>query len=329
MRLEVIKMVFLVYVLVKDFYFEVKVCVIVQYWEMFDQVLKFFFIVLDYDFNIMKLGQGLIEIICCIFEGLKLVLELFKFDVVLVYGDIIIIMVVSLVVFYQWILVGYVEVGLCIGDLSLLWLEEGNCMLIGYLVIYYFVFMEILWQNLLWENIVDSWIMVIGNMVIDVLFWVWDWVLGDEVLWEILLQCYFFISYGKKMILVIGYWWESFGFGFEQICQVLVEIVYIYFEVQIVYLVYLNFNVSELVNCIFGYIDNVMLIELQDYLLFVWLMDCVWLILIDFGGIQEEVFLLGKLVLVMCDMIECLEVVVVGIVCLVGIDSQCIVVEVM
>lgn len=57
-------MVFLVYVLEKDFYFEVKVCVIVQYWEMFDQVLIFFFIVFDFDFNIMQLGQGLMEIIC-------------------------------------------------------------------------------------------------------------------------------------------------------------------------------------------------------------------------------------------------------------------------
>lgn len=145
MRLEVIKMVLLVYVLVKDFFFEVKVCVIVQYWEMFDQVLKFFFIVFDYDFNIMQLGQGLIEIICWILEGLKFIFVEFKLDVVLVYGDMMMMLVISLAVFYQCIFVGYVEVGLCMGDFYLLWLEEVNCILIGYLVMYYFFLIEIFW----------------------------------------------------------------------------------------------------------------------------------------------------------------------------------------
>ncbi len=73
---------------------------------------------------------------------------------------------------------------------------------------------------------------------------------------------------------------------------------------QIVYPVHLNPNVSELVNRILGHIDNVMLIEPQDYLPFVWLMDRAWLILTDSGGIQEEAPSLGKPVLVMRDMTE-------------------------
>ncbi len=61
---------------------------------------------------------------------------------------------------------------------------------------------------------------------------------------------------------------------------------------------------ASLVNRILGHIDNVMLIEPQDYLPFVWLMDRAWLILTDSGGIQEEAPSLGSLVLVMRDMTE-------------------------
>lgn len=57
-------------------------------------------------------------------------------------------------------------------------------------------------------------------------------------------------------------------------------------------------------------------------------MDNVYFILIDFGGIQEEVFLLGKFVLVMCDVIERQEVLEVGMVKLVGIDMKKIINEV-
>ncbi|MBN0210588.1 UDP-N-acetylglucosamine 2-epimerase, partial [Pseudomonas aeruginosa] len=82
------------------------------------------------------------------------------------------------------------------------------------------------------------------------------------------------------------------------------------------------------VNRILGHIDNVMLIEPQDYLPFVWLMDRAWLILTDSGGIQEEAPSLGKPVLVMRDMTERPEAVAAGTVCLVGTDSQRIVAEV-
>ncbi|MBX4309247.1 UDP-N-acetylglucosamine 2-epimerase, partial [Mycobacterium tuberculosis] len=75
-------------------------------------------------------------------------------------------------------------------------------------------------------------------------------------------------------------------------------------------------NVSEPVNRILGHIDNVMLIEPQDYLPFVWLMDRAWLILTDSGGIQEEAPSLGKPVLVMRDMTERPEAVAAGTVCL-------------
>ena len=287
-------------------------------------MLKLFSITPDYDLNIMKPGQGLTEITCRILEGLKPVLESFKPDVVLVHGDTTTTMAASLAAFYQRIPVGHVEAGLRTGDLSSPWPEEGNRTLTGHLATYHFAPTETSRQNLLRENIADSRITVTGNTVIDALFWVRDRVLGDEALRETLLQRYPFISHGKKMILVTGHRRESFGRGFEQICQALAEIAHTHPEVQIVYPVHLNPNVSEPVNRILGHIDNVMLIEPQDYLPFVWLMDRAWLILTDSGGIQEEAPSLGKPVLVMRDTTERPEGIAAGTLKLVGTEEETI-----
>lgn len=327
-RPEAIKMAPLVHALAKDPHFEAKVCVTAQHREMLDQVLKLFSIVPDYDLNIMQPGQGLTEITCRILEGLKPVLESFKPDVVLVHGDTTTTMAASLAAFYQRIPVGHVEAGLRTGDLSSPWPEEGNRTLTGHLATYHFAPTETSRQNLLRENIADNRITITGNTVIDALFWVRDRVLNDEALRSELTQRYPFLANGKKMILVTGHRRESFGRGFEQICQALAEIAANNPDVQIVYPVHLNPNVSEPVNRILGHVENVILIEPQDYLPFVWLMNRAWLILTDSGGIQEEAPSLGKPVLVMREMTERPEAVSAGTVCLVGTDSQRIVNEV-
>ena len=77
-----------------------------------------------------------------------------------------------------------------------------------------------------------------------------------------------------------------------------------------------------------GHVKNVILIDPQEYLPFVWLMNHAWLILTDSGGIQEEAPSLGKPVLVMRDTTERPEAVTAGTVRLVGTDKQRIVEEV-
>ena len=327
-RPEAIKMAPLVHALAKDPHFEAKVCVTAQHREMLDQVLKLFSIVPEYDLNIMQPGQGLTEITCRILEGLKPVLESCNPDGVLGHGDTTTTMAASLAAFYQRIPVGHVEAGLRTGDLSSPWPEEGNRTLTGHLATYHFAPTETSRQNLLRENIADNRITVTGNTVIDALFWVRDRVLSDEALHNELTQRYPFLANGKKMILVTGHRRESFGRGFEQICHALAEIAANNPDVQIVYPVHLNPNVSEPVKRILGHVENVILIEPQDYLPFVWLMNRAWLILTDSGGIQEEAPSLGKPVLVMREMTERPEAVSAGTVCLVGTDSQRIVNEV-
>ncbi len=327
-RPEAIKMAPLVHALAKDPYFDARVCVTAQHREMLDQVLHLFSIVPDYDLNIMKPGQGLTEITCRILEGFKPVLEDFEPDVMLVHGDTTTTVATSLAAFYQRIPVGHVEAGLRTGDLWSPWPEEANRTLTGHLASYHFAPTENSRANLLRENVADKRIFVTGNTVIDALISVRDSILADEPRQRELASRYPFLRDDKKLILVTGHRRESFGQGFEHICEALVEIARQNQDVQIVYPVHLNPNVSEPVNRILGQVDNVTLIEPQDYLPFVWLMDRAWLILTDSGGIQEEAPSLGKPVLVMRETTERPEAIKAGTVRLVGTDSTRIVAEV-
>lgn len=71
-------------------------------------------------------------------------------------------------------------------------------------------------------------------------------------------------------------------------------------------------------------IANIKLIDLQDYMPFVYLMDRATISLTDSGGIQEEAPSLGKPVLVMCDTTERQEAMLSGTVQLVGTNEQTI-----
>ncbi|MDD9340704.1 non-hydrolyzing UDP-N-acetylglucosamine 2-epimerase [Providencia heimbachae] len=327
-RPEAIKMAPLVHALAGDADFEAKVCVTAQHREMLDQVLKLFEITPDYDLNIMKPGQDLTDITCRILEGLKAVFADFKPDVVLVHGDTATTMATSLAAFYHRIPVGHVEAGLRTGDLYSPWPEEANRKIAGHLAMYHFAPTENSRQNLLKESIPDSHIFVTGNSVIDALLWVRDKVMSDQYMMEKLAANYPFLDANKKMILVTGHRRESFGGGFERICHALAEIAQAHPDVQVVYPVHLNPNVSEPVKRILHDIDNIILISPQEYLPFVYLMNHAYLILTDSGGIQEEAPSLGKPVLVMRDTTERPEAVDAGTVRLVGTNTQKIVEEV-
>ena len=315
----------LVDALARDAFFEARVCVTAQHREMLDQVLNLFSIKPDYDLDIMKPGQGLTEITCRILEGLKPILDSFKPDIVLVHGDTTTTFAASLAAFYQRIHVGHVEAGLRTGDIYSPWPEEANRILAGHLATWHFAPTENSRQNLLRENVPDTQIYVTGNTVIDALMTVRSRMLSPGPLRQSLEQLHGFLDSNKKMILVTGHRRESFGSGFEHICHALATIAAQNPDVQIVYPVHLNPNVREPVRRILDHIDNVILIEPQEYLPFVYLMDKAWLILTDSGGVQEEAPSLGKPVLVMRETTERPEAIEAGTVRLVGTDEGTII----
>ncbi len=327
-RPEAIKMAPLVKALNAAEGIDAKVCVTAQHREMLDQVLELFEIVPDYDLNIMKPGQSLYDVTTNILLGLKPILEEFKPDLVLVHGDTSTTLSASLAAFYQQIPVGHVEAGLRTGNLSSPWPEEGNRKLTGAIAKLHFAPTQTSQQNLLNEAVSADDIVITGNTVIDALLQVVDKVKTDTALIATLKAKFPELDETKKLILVTGHRRESFGGGFERICEALVEIATAHPDTQILYPMHLNPNVREPVNRILKNVDNVHLIEPQDYLPFVYLMNQAHIIVTDSGGVQEEAPSLGKPVLVMRDTTERPEAVEAGTVKLVGTDKARIVSEV-
>lgn len=327
-RPEAIKMAPLVHALDQDERFEAKVCVTAQHREMLDQVLELFEINPDFDLDIMSPGQSLYQVTSRILENLEDVLKSFCPDVVLVHGDTATTFATALAAYYQKIPVGHVEAGLRTGNLNSPWPEEANRKLTGAITRYHFAPTNTSHENLRAESVPEENITVTGNTVIDALFWVRDKINQEKCLGRQLASQYPFLNKDKKLILVTGHRRESFGGGFERICEALKSIATQYPECQILYPVHLNPNVQEPVNRLLSSADNIFLIEPQDYLPFVYLMTRAYLILTDSGGIQEEAPSLGKPVLVMRDTTERPEAVKAGTVKLVGTDVSMIVSEV-
>lgn len=326
-RPEAIKMAPLVLALAADDRFNSKVCVTGQHREMLDQVLDLFAIKPNFDLNIMKAGQDLTDVSTAIMHGLKNVFADFKPDVVLVHGDTATTFAASLAAYYHQIPVAHVEAGLRTGNLYSPWPEEGNRKLTGALARLHFAPTETSADNLLREGVNPNSIVVTGNTVIDALLDVITRLDQDQDLRSKAAAPSAFLDPGRKLILVTGHRRESFGNGFERICQALMEVAQQHPEVDIVYPVHLNPNVREPVNRLLTGIGNVHLIEPLDYLPFVYMMSRAHIILTDSGGIQEEAPSLGKPVLVMRDTTERPEAVAAGTVKLVGTETANIVRE--
>lgn len=324
-RPEAIKMAPLVDALNKHPDFDAKVCVTAQHREMLDQVLDLFSITPDYDLNIMKPGQSLSDVTSNILLGLEPILKEFRPQLIIVHGDTSTTLSTSLAAFYQQIPIAHVEAGLRTGDLTSPWPEEGNRKLTGAITELHFAPTHSSQANLLKEGVATGKVTVTGNTVIDALMMVTKKLENNKQLANSLAIQFPQLDASKKLILVTGHRRESFGDGFERICEALAEVANKHPDTQIIYPVHLNPNVREPVKRILQGIDNIHLIEPQDYLPFVYLMNKAYLILTDSGGIQEEAPSLGKPVLVMREVTERPEAVSAGTVKLVGTDKHQIV----
>lgn len=326
-RPEAIKMAPLVQYLKTDKSFDARVCVTAQHRQMLDQVIELFEIVPEFDLQLMKPGQDLTDITTGVLSGLKEVLAEWIPDIILVHGDTSTTFAAALAAFYKKIPVGHVEAGLRTGDIHSPWPEEANRKLASVVTEWHFAPTTTARDNLLKEGVAAKQIYVTGNTVIDALLQVRDKITKDEHLQEQFASRFSFLDESKRLILVTGHRRENFGDGFERICKALAQIAQENQNVQILYPVHLNPNVQEPVNRLLSNIDNVYLIEPQDYLPFVYLMNRSTLILTDSGGVQEEAPSLGKPVLVMRDTTERPEAVAAGTVRLTGTNVEEIVLQ--
>jgi UDP-N-acetylglucosamine 2-epimerase (non-hydrolysing) len=299
----------------------VTLCSTGQHREMINQVFQLFSIAPDIDLDVMQPGQTLSDLTSRILTGMNGILREHEPDRVLVHGDTTTTFATTLAAYYQKIPVGHVEAGLRTGDIYAPWPEEVNRKLADAICDKLYAPTAQSRDNLLREGVPASNILVTGNTVIDALFDVVNGPLQRER--KRLREQFSFLDDSKKTILVTCHRRESFGEGFQNICDALAELAS-RSDVKIVFPVHLNPNV----RAVFKQLDrnpNVKLIEPLDYLEFVFLLSECHSVLTDSGGIQEEAPSLGKPVFVLRKVTERPEAVAAGTVKLVGTDTRRIV----
>jgi len=297
---------------------DLRVVVTGQHRHMLDQVLRIFDVKPDYDLDIMKENQTLVDIINKASKGLEGVLLKEKPDMLLVQGDTSTAFISALMAYYHKIPVGHVEAGLRTFDKWLPFPEEMNRRLISSVADLHFAPTQTSVNNLLAEKVAKEGVFLTGNTVIDALLQV----AGREFnLGKIGLK----LDEGKKIILVTMHRRETFGEKQKSMCLGLAKLAKKYKnEIAIVLPVHKNPKVKNVVFEILAKIDNVKLIEPLDYEPFVHLMKASYLLITDSGGVQEEGPSLGKPVLVMREKTERPEAIFAGTVRLVGVDEEAI-----
>ena len=295
--------------------FAVQVCATAQHRGMLDQVLEAFGVVPDYDLDVMQPGQTLAQLTARLLVALEPVLHAAQPGLVVVQGDTTTTLCGGLAAFYAGIPLAHVEAGLRTGDLRQPFPEEFNRVATGRLARLHFAATQGAANHLLNEGVPPEHTFVTGNTGIDAVLAMRDRLQLHPV------QTPPYLKTGKRLILVTAHRRESFGAGFAGICEGIRRIAERE-DVQVVYPVHRNPNVTEPVERILGNLQRVTLIPPLDYLPFVDLMQRSTLLLTDSGGVQEEGPSLGKPVLVLRDKTERPEAVEAGTVKLVGTEPD-------
>ena len=291
------------------------VCVTAQHREMLDQVLETFKIKPDYDLNMMKQGQTLIDITTGALTGVDAVIKEAKPDIVLVHGDTSTTFAGGLAAFYNQVAVGHVEAGLRTYNKYSPYPEEMNRQMVDCFTDMYFAPTNLSRDNLLKENVDDAKIYVTGNTAIDAMSTTVDEnYTHPELEW---LQ-------GDKMILLTAHRRENLGEPMRNIFRGIRRVLDEVDGIKVIYPIHKNPLVRAAADEIFGDCDRVKLIEPLEVFDFHNFQNLAHIILTDSGGIQEEAPSLGKPVLVLRDTTERPEGIDAGTLKLVGTDSDVI-----
>ena len=313
-RPEAIKMAPLVQRLAQTEGIESLCCVTAQHRQMLDSVLESFQITPDYDLNIMQPNQTLASIISRTLQGMELVFQQAKPDLVLVHGDTTTTLAGALAAMLHQIPVGHVEAGLRTYDKASPFPEELNRTLVGDIAQLHFSPTRANADNLKKEAVTGD-IFITGNTVIDAMQTTVrpDFVFQNELLNQ--------LDYRKPVIVMTCHRRENYGEPMAAIMQAVRRLAQAHPEVCIVYPVHLSPVVRE---CAFGHLqglDNVHLIDPLDVEQMHNLIARCSFVMTDSGGLQEEAPAMGKPVLVMRRETERPEAVQAGTVALAGVDE--------
>jgi UDP-N-acetylglucosamine 2-epimerase (non-hydrolysing) len=313
---------------------DVRVCATGQHTDMLFPLLDWFGVKRDYTLDVMEHGQPLSHLAGKLMAGLHDVMAEFNPDIVVVQGDTTSAFVGAMAAYYSYdyfwksglrtapAKTAHVEAGLRTGNNYSPYPEEVNRRLIGHMCHWSFAPTQESADALAREGIHEG-VYVTGNTVIDALFETGQIVResGRNPLPQ--------IGADKKIVLVTSHRRENYGTGLQEICEAVKTLAARYADagIEFVYPVHLNRNVQGPVHNMLGDLENVHLMEPQDYPDFVAMMNRSHLILTDSGGVQEEAPSLGKPVLVMRENTERPEAVSAGTAKLIGAKAGRIIAE--
>jgi UDP-N-acetylglucosamine 2-epimerase len=242
-------------------------------------------------------------------------------DLILVHGDTTTAMATALAAFYARKPIGHVEAGLRSFDLHRPWPEEFHRVAIDAIADLLFAPTEGAAAKLRGEYNRRGRILVTGNTGIDALLAMARRIGEEDELRGAIAARMPSLDAGRKLLVVTAHRRESFGDGFERICQGLAAIA-ARDDVELVYPVHLNPHVLEVVRQRLGGRPNIHLLPPVDHAQMVWLMQQAHILLTDSGGIQEEGPALGKPVFVLREVTERPEALETGVVRLIGTDPK-------
>lgn len=326
-RPEAIKLAPVIDVLKKEKGIETVVCSTGQHREMLKQVLDIFNITIDYDLDLMKPNQDLFDISINSLQKLKEVITLHKPDILMVQGDTTTAFISALAAFYLKVKVAHVEAGLRSYNIYSPFPEEANRRFISVISNYNFAPTDDAKENLVKEGFKENTIFVTGNTVIDALYMVKDKLkdinLSNKTEEEINNSTGENI-FTKPYILITMHRREKFGEEFRNVLNTIKELAQNRPQYNFIYPVHLNPNVQQPVKEILMGVENIKLIEPQDYFKFIYFMSKCFFIMTDSGGVQEECFVFEKPVLVLRDVTERNEAIKAGYAFLVGSNKELI-----
>jgi UDP-N-acetylglucosamine 2-epimerase (non-hydrolysing) len=288
------------------------VCNTGQHVDLTNELIKFFKIKVDYNFNLMFDHPTLNEITAQIITRINQLHEQNGYDGVIVHGDTITCLAASLSSFLKGVPVFHVEAGLRSNNLSSPWPEEFNRRVTTLAAQLHFAPTLAAKENLLAEGISSSNIFISGNTIIDML--------------RMTLEDLQLIKHKRNKskpfkILVTSHRRENFGKPLDNICEAVIDLVKDG-SILVTWPIHPNPNVKTKILDKLSEVKGIILTEPQEYIDFVKLMADADLILTDSGGMQEEAPYLSIPVLVLRKETERPEVIACGAAKLVGTNKN-------
>ena len=274
----------------------------------------------DISLDLMSPDQNLYELTAKCLLGLREVVQSHKPDCLLVQGDTTTAFTGSMVAFLEGVPLGHVEAGLRSRNNKEPFPEEGYRKMIDAITDLYFAPTSVSAQNLKHEGIPDQKIFITGNTVVDAI----HTILPHNSTAQNSKLASILASAPSKLVLLTAHRRESFGQPLRDIFQAVQHLTELDSELEIIYPVHPNPNVSENLGQLIGN-DRIHLLDPLSYEALLLTLQNVELVLTDSGGIQEEAPSFGVHTLIMRNNTEREEGITAGVATLVGTNAATIV----